>query len=364
MAHISLPFPYEKKVGLTAAVAAAVFMFLPFFTTAASGSIVVSVALGGAAGSVSSVTSPLGGASPPGGAPINFGASRQSTAPTQSVPPTISLEGPTLSTISPESEAGAPTASGKAPTVVVQTSTGSASTPPVSLDAPAPTHPATPVGGPQIPPARAGAGAASTPKGDGTGSPVQPQSTTGGGSTTLVGGRVVSAAATPTSRQAVAGYERARGSRQAMAGGSEVTLATNATSAMDATSAARTARIDRLDSRAIAASSASRSTGTLARSGGSGASSKAEGASPQRAPTSEIVSDAGETSLAESVLGVGVRDSDLSLLLLIPLFAIGLTAADLLLSGRRGRSLDRRFRRAVAPGYASTRRWLHERLRR
>lgn len=55
-------------------------------------------------------------------------------------------------------------------------------------------------------------------------------------------------------------------------------------------------------------------------------------------------------SWSESLLGVGLPSTDLSLLLLIPLLAIGLTIAEVLVAGRRRGPLDRYFRRAVAPG--------------
>lgn len=90
--------------------------------------------------------------------------------------------------------------------------------------------------------------------------------------------------------------------------------------------------------------------------GGGGPAGEQAGASTHTVARNRPASVSRAPSWSESLFGVGLPSTDLSLLLLIPLLVIGLTIAEVLVSGRRKGPLDRYFRKAVAPGVWTARR--------
>lgn len=107
---------------------------------------------------------------------------------------------------------------------------------------------------------------------------------------------------------------------------------------------------------ATAPGAASISADARAWRGGDGPAGEQAGASTHALARNAPASVSRAPSWSESLFGVGLPSTDLSLLLLIPLLVIGLTIAEVLVSGRRKGPLDRYFRRAVAPGVWTARR--------
>jgi len=89
--------------------------------------------------------------------------------------------------------------------------------------------------------------------------------------------------------------------------------------------------------------------------GGPGASSGVLGARYEKAAPSGTVAPKTPRS-SGALLGVGIPDVDLLLLLLIPLIVIGLTILDLITRGRRRGPLEKYVNRVLAAGHASARR--------
>jgi hypothetical protein len=90
------------------------------------------------------------------------------------------------------------------------------------------------------------------------------------------------------------------------------------------------------------------------------ASSGVLGARYEQAPGA---ADARRPSSSKPLLGVGIPEVDLMLLLLIPLIVIGLTILDLITHGTRG-PLGKRVNRLVTAGHTPAQRWRHARSRR
>lgn len=96
---------------------------------------------------------------------------------------------------------------------------------------------------------------------------------------------------------------------------------------------------------------------------GPGASSGVLGARYEKAAPSGTIAPKTPRS-SGALLGVGIPDVDLLLLLLIPLIVVGLTILDLITRGSRRGPLEKYVNRVLAAGHASARRWGHLRGRR
>lgn len=256
-----------------------------------------------------------------------------------SLPPTaaspgaaVVLEAPTISLTTAESAGRVPETPAvtvKAPRVLVQTNTGSASAPPVSLQAPSPTDAVAPAR--ETPHALAGRGTGAASIGGVGRGPAHVQAATGGGGAAQPGSHVAPAAAivppqrNPSAPSATVGTQRAAG----RPGGAP---AAGVVPQHDG-------RTDRAGARAVVApASVVDASGTASREGGGSVRWDSSHANERAATVESAAHLPRDPSLSESLLGVGLPDRDLTFLLLIPLVAVALTVVELLVGGRRHRA--------------------------